>query len=74
MTQSRCILLTVFTLTFSSLAPARRAQHAAAKVDFEVAGAPLAGDAVDPQIKAALKLVSAAGELFEPVDHFFFGH
>ncbi|MFZ1015573.1 MAG: M28 family metallopeptidase [Terracidiphilus sp.] len=59
MTQSRCILLTVFTLTFSSLAPARRAQHAAAKVDFEVAGAPLAGDAVDPQIKAALKLVSA---------------
>lgn len=59
MSQARCPFLAVLLLTSSPFAPAQHTHPPAAKVDFEVAGAPLGADAVDPQIAAALKLVSA---------------
>jgi hypothetical protein len=59
MTKSDCAFAAAILSIFSYLAPAQQAHRAAAKLDFEVAGAPLSADPVDPRIAAALKLVSA---------------
>lgn len=59
MTKLRCVFTAAIVLISSCAATAQQAHRAAARLDFEVAGAALKPDPIDAQIAAALKLVSA---------------
>ncbi|HEX4285714.1 MAG TPA: M28 family metallopeptidase [Terracidiphilus sp.] len=52
-------VLSYLVLSSPFIAFAQQGPHPAARLDFEVAGAPLKADPADPQIAAALKQISA---------------